>query len=373
MLSVSGEVLAGAELIVQIVKPGGLNEGTYQLSIDGGDNYLKTRTIPIDGIVSLADYGVTVTFPAGSYAGGASYTCRLLPPAPSIVAVMAALEGPLALYDVEFVQVAGPSDSVDWAAAAAKADEMWNLHRPTFFKMEARLPYDGEDLNDYTAYLLAEKADFAGRFVQVCAQFGELSDPGGERKMRTWAGLQAGRAMSIPVQRATGRVKDGPISQGELPEGWEAVQPVIEDAGYLTAKKYAGLKGAYWGDSRTMADDTSDFRYEEVLRVVFKAVRLSRIAALKSMYDEAGDPRAPASNSGLAYLKAQIENALDTMTKAIPKELAGYVVEIPPGQDIVNNGVAVEITLIGIPIIRQIKLFASYVYAGSNFDPRLSL
>jgi len=46
-------------------------------------------------------------------------------------------------------------------------------------------------------------------------------------------------------------------------------------------------------------------------------------------------------------------------------------VSIPSGQDIVNNGVAVEITLIGIPIIRQIKLFASYVYAGGNFDPRL--
>ena len=45
---------------------------------------------------------------------------------------------------------------------------------------------------------------------------------------------------------------------------------------------------------------------------------------------------------------------------------------IPPGQDIVNNGVAVEMTLIGIPIIRTIKLYASYVYAGSSFDPRLA-
>ncbi|MDR1398104.1 MAG: DUF2586 domain-containing protein [Desulfarculales bacterium] len=372
MITVSGEVLAGAELVVQIVKPGGRNEGTYQLSVDGGDNFLKTRTIPADGAVTLADYGVTVTFPADEYSGGVTYTCRLLPPAPSIVDVMTALESPLALYDVEFVQVVGPTDSVDWSAAQAKTDELWNLHRPTYFKMEARLPHDNEDLNDFAAYLLAEKADFAGRSVQVCAQFGEISDAGGERKIRSWAGLQAGRVMSLPVQRATGRVKDGPVSQGELPEGWEAVQTVIEDAGYLTAKKYAGLKGAYWGDSRTMADDTSDFRYEEVLRVVFKAVRLARIAALKSMYDEAGDPLVPSGKGGLAYLKAQIENALDTMTKAIPREMAAYAVEIPSGQDIVNNGVAVEMTLIGIPIIRQIKLFASYVYAGSSFDPRLA-
>jgi hypothetical protein len=55
----------------------------------------------------------------------------------------------------------------------------------------------------------------------------------------------------------------------------------------------------------------------------------------------------------------------------VPPELADYVVEIPPDQDIVNNGVAVEMALIGIPIIRQIKLYASYIYAGSTFDPRL--
>jgi hypothetical protein len=149
------------------------------------------------------------------------------------------------------------------------------------------------------------------------------------------------------------------------------VRPVLEEAGYLTAKKYAGLSGAYWGDSRTTAGITSDYQYEEVVRVVFKAVRLARIAALKSMYDEAGDPLVPNDAGGLAYLKGQIENALDTMTAAAPKELAAYVVDIPPNQDIVNNGVAVEYTLIGIPIIRQIKLFASYVYAGSKFDPRL--
>jgi hypothetical protein len=371
LIAVTGTVLAGAQLVVQIVKPGGRNEGTYRLSVDGGDNYGKTRTIPVDGLVGLADYGVTVTFPEGGYAGGATYLCDLLPPMPGIVDVMTALESPLALNDVEFVALAGPTDSVDWSAMQARAEELWNLHRPTYFKAAVRLPYDGEDLNDYTAYLQTEREAFAGRFVQACCQYGEVTDTGGERKRRNWCGLQAGRVMSIPVQRATGRVKDGPVSQGALPDGWEAVQPVLEEAGYLTAKKYAGLKGAYWGDSRTLAEDASDYRYEEVLRVVFKAVRKARIAALKSMYDEAGDPLFPADAGGLAYLKARIENALATMVAARPQELAAYVVDIPPGQDIVNNGVTVEITLIGIPIIRQIKLYASYVYAGGRFDPRL--
>lgn len=176
--------------------------------------------------------------------------------------------------------------------------------------------------------------------------------------------------MSIPVQRATGRVKDGPVSPLALPDDWSSAQKELEDAGYITARSYCGMDGTYWGDARTMADSTSDFRYEEVLRTVFKAVRLTRIAALKSMYDEAGDPLRPSSTSGLAYLRANLETALDAMTTASPQELAGYVVDIPDGQDIVNNGVSVEITLVGIPIIRQIKLYNSYVYAGTTFDPR---
>ena len=372
-LAVTGEVLAGAEIMIQIVKPGDRNEGTFKVSVDGGDNFALARTIPADGVYELFDYGVSLEFPEGAYDGGATYECRLLPPTPSIVDVMTALERPLALYDVEFVYVVGESDSVDWAAGAALADELWNAHRPTYVKFEARLPYDDEDLNDYVAYLLAEKQDLAARFVQVCCQFGEVSESTGQRKLRSWGGLQAGRVLGLPVQRATGRVRDGNIVPGTLPDGWEAVQSTLEDAGFLTAKKYAGLSGAYWGDSRTLADATSDFRYEEVLRVTFKATRLLRIQALKSMYDEAGDPLHMEKGGGLDYLKANLENALDTMTTAIPRELAAYVVEIPPGQDIANNGVAVEYTLIGIPIIRTIKLYGKYVYAGSKFDPRLSV
>ena len=362
-------VLAGAELVVQVVKGGDRNMGTYRLSSDGGDNYGQARTIPVNGVVELDGFGVRLDFPTGNYTAGTTYTCRLLPPTPSIVDVLDALESPLAIYDVEFVRVVGPSDSVDWAAAEAKAEDLWNRQRPTYFKLETRLPYDGEDLNDYAAALLVERQGFAGRFVTVCAQYGEIVDTTGAARLRNAADLQAGRVTSIPVQRATGRVKDGPISQLTLPEGWEAVQPTLEDAGYQTAKKYAGLEGAYWGDSRTMAEDISDMQYEEVLRTVFKAVRLTRKAALMSMYDEAGDPLRPDSESGLAYLKSNLENALDVMVGA--KELAAYVVEIPSGQDIVNNGVSVEITLIGIPIIREIKLYNRYTYAGSNFDPRV--
>lgn len=369
LLEVTGTVLAGAELVMQIVRAGDLNEATCQLSLDGGDSFGTIRTVPVDGVMSIPEVGVEITFPAGTYAVGTTYDCRLLPPVQTIMDVMDALEHPLSVYDVEFVHVAGPSDSVDWVAGQAKAEGLWNAQRPTYFKFESRLPYDDEDLSTWVAWLLAERKNVAARFVQVCPQYGEITGADGQRRLRNWGGLQAGRVIGIPVQRATGRVKDGPISQGSLPIGWAAVQSTLEDAGFLTAKSYAGLNGAYWGDSRTLAEDTSDFRYEEVLRVSFKGVRKMRIAALKSLNDEAGDPLRPHGADGVAYLKASIENALDTMTSR--KELADYRVAIPEGQDIANNGVDVLPTLIGVPIIRQIRLHAKYVYAGGSYDPRM--
>lgn len=369
-ITVAGTPRAAAEVILQIVTAGGRNEGTYRLSVDG-DTFGPERTIPVDGAIAVGDTGVTITWPAQEGVAGTTYSVRVLPPVPTIAAVMSALETPLELYDVEFVHVAAPTDSVDWAALGVLADTLWNLHRPTFFLCESRLPYDGEDVSDWTAAMLQERASYAHRFVAVCCQFGEVMDVTGRRVVRNWGGLAAGRIMAIPVMRAMGRVRDGGIAPATLPEAWgEAVQKSLEKAGFLTAKRYAGLSGVYWGDARTLADATSDYQYIEVLRTVFRAVRKLRIQALKSMYDEAGDPLANGGAAGIEYLRANLGAALDTMVLAQPQELAGYVIEIPDGQDIVNNGLAAETKLVGIPIIRSIRLYASYYYAGSTLDPR---
>ncbi|MDK2955414.1 MAG: hypothetical protein PWQ57_910 [Desulfovibrionales bacterium] len=371
-VSASGDPLAAAQVELVIVSGGGLNEGTYKLSVDGGDNYGSTKTIPLDGALAVGSTGVTITFADDTYVTGDTYTFDVLAPVPTITDVIDAIETPLELYDVEFVYVVGPSDSVDWAAVGVVADELWDKHRPTFFKLETRMPYDDEDIDDWVAALVEEQADFSHRFVQVIAAYGEVVDSSGYSKVRNWAGLQAGRVIGLSVQRAAGRVRDGGISQGTLPDDYKSAhQSTLEDARYVTARTYAGLSSAYWGDSKTMAEDTSDYQYEPVLRTVFKAVRLGRKQALKSMYDEVGDALLGEDASGLAYLKANLEHGLDSMVAAIPQELAAYVVTIPAGQDIVNNGVAVTYTLIGIPIIRKISLYARYVYAGSSFDPRM--
>lgn len=368
----SGEPKAGGQLQLLILKGGDLNTATYQLSIDGGDNFGPARTMPLDAEIQVNELGLTLEAAGGEYQPGSLYTWEVLPPAPTTAATMSALEVPLEIYDVEFVYVVGPSDSVDWAAASALGQDLWNRHRPTYFKFEARLPQAGEDLSDWAAYLLNEREGFADKHVQVIAAYGETVDSTGLSRVRSWGGLNAGKALANPVQRAAGRVRDGGISQASLPEGWnETVQNILTGAGYVTVKRYAGLSGVFWADSVTLAELNSDYLYEEVVRVVFKALRKSRLAALNSLYDEAGDPTLPENAAGLKFLEANLGAALDSMTKAGPAEMAAYVVDIPTDQDIVNNGLVVELTFIGIPIIRSIKLYGKYVYAGGKFDPRL--
>lgn len=371
-ITAAGAPKAAAEVRLLILTAGGRNQGTYQLSLDGGDSWGAQTTIPVDGEIAVGSTGVSITFPDQAAVAGDTYSFEVLAPVPTITAVLAALETPLSLYDIEFVHVVGPADSSDWAALQAKADALWASHRPTFFLAETRLPYANEDYDDWAAALVAERQGFAGRFVAVCCAHGEIADTTGKRLTRNAAGLAAGRLLSIPVMRALGRVRDGNISQLTISDLYtEGHQAMLEQAGYVTARRYAGLSGVYWGDERTMAEVTSDYQYLTVLRVVFKAVRKARLAALRSMYDEAGDPTLGDSAAGITYLKVGIETALNTMVKAVPQELAAHKVLIPSGQDIVNNGIAVEMTLIGIPIIRTIKLYASYVYAGGPFDPRL--
>lgn len=296
--------------------------------------------------------------------------------------IMSAIDSALEIYDIEMIHVVGESDSTDWAAFGAKADEMFTKHRPLYFRCEAPAPvpievssdidpvFNDECFNNYTDNLVTLSNNFSHRFITVCAAYGMITDSTGVTSYRNLAGLLTGRMMNNPVCRAAGRVKDGGINAVLFDSFSEAHHTLLENDGYISAKRYAGLSSPYWGDSKTMAEKTSDYQYEPVVRTVFKAIRLMRIQALKSIYDEAGDPMRDGGAAGINYLKANLELALDTMVKAIPCELAGYVIDIPSNQDIVNNGIAVNVRLIGLPIIREIKLFVSYGYAGTSSDLR---
>ena len=341
---------------------------SYQVSYDGGNTYSVSKKVPYDGRLELEEIGISVIVPETPLLlGGDRYAIDVAEPTVAASDVMAAIEDPLDENDVEFVAVCGAMPSDSWPVWSQKADDLWAKHRPTFFLMEYRKPAKGESVDNWVSVLLAERVQFAHPFLACCPAYGNVSG-----NTRNLMGLLAGRLLSIPVMRSIGRVRDGGLATVQLPEGYnESHQKVLEDAGYITAKNITGLKNPYFGSARTLAEENSDFRYIEILRVVFKACRLARLRALNSIHDESGDPLLGSDASGIAYLKSNLESAVGTMKTAIPKEIVDFVITIPNGQDIVNNGLRLGLRLIGIPIIRELEIFASYTYAGSTFDPRL--
>lgn len=359
----AGTVKAAAQVVIEVLTGGALNVATARTSLDGGDSFGGAYTIPVDGAVTMGSTGVTITFTAGdpadgSFVAGDTYSFDIAAPAASVTSVLTAIDGPLDIYDVEYVHVVGPSDSTDWAALGVKADELWNLHRPTFFICETRLPAAAETIDEWVTAMVAEAGGFAHRFVVVCAGYGDISAGNGLRQIRNAGGILSGTITRIPVQRSIGNVMECAVANVGLPADFNnAHAKALDDAGFVTLRRYAGLDSVYFANGRTQAEVTSDYQFVEVLRVVFKAVRLSRIAALKSL-------QAEATTAGVAKVRADISTALDSMVEAIPQEMAGYTVNIPANQDIVNNGLAVEEDLEGIPIIRKIKLFFRYSHAN---------
>jgi len=359
----SGTILKDADALIEILTGGALADGIKcRYSIDGGNSWDKYQTIPVGGALTIEPTGAIITFadavstPEGSFVVGDTYAFATIAPVASLTNVMTAIDYPLAVYDVEFVYVVGASDSTDWATMGAKAEELWNDHRPTFFICEAALPGAEDTIDDWVAALVDDADDFAHSWVVVNAGFGKISMSDGHLLQRNTGGILTGLVSKIPVMRSVGNVQNCSVSNVVLPALYtNAHAKALDDAGYCTLRTYAGLSALFYSNGRTQADVISDYQFIEVLRTTFKAIRLSRIAALKSMQLEA-------TTGQLAKCKADVEQALNTMVAAIPQELDHYLVTIPPNQDIVNNGLAIEEDLYGIPIIRTIKLFFRYYY-----------
>jgi len=340
---------------------------SYQVSYDGGHTYSAAKKVPYNGRLQLDEIGVSVIVPSTPLVqAGDRYAIEISEPTIAYAEILPSIENALDLNDVEFVAVCGAIPSDAWPVLSQKADDLWQKHRPTFFLFEYRPPAI-ESIDNWVTVLLAERAQFAHPFLACCPAYGNVSG-----NTRNLMGLLVGRLLNIPVMRSIGRVRDGGLATVRLPDGYnESHQQVLENAGYITAKTITGLKSPYFGSARTLAEDSSDFRYIEILRVVFKACRLARLRALNSIHDEAGDPLLGSDASGIAYLKSNIESAVGQMKTVTPKEIVDFVITIPNGQDIVNNGLRLGLRLIGVPIIRELEIFASYTYAGSTFDPRL--
>lgn len=140
-----------------------------------------------------------------------------------------------------------------------------------------------------------------------------------------------------------------------------AVIESLDAARYIFFVEYSGLAGAYFNDSHTMDDASSDYAYIESVRTMDKVCRNVRTYVLPKL----GRPMKVDASTGklevyvVEDLQLTAGKALEDMEKA--GELSGYVVEIDPDQDILSTScVEMVIKQVGVGVMRKLNIKIGY-------------
>lgn len=348
-IPVSGAMKCEASVSITVITAGAAGSAEINISITGDKTGSEILLIPANGTIALEDLGITLLFPTeGDFALTDAWSFGITAPTSTFAALQAALDAALELHNPEFVfvcQTTTAADAVNWSAAMETL--FTDKHQPLFALLETNLD-SSKPLAEAVTAKVKEFQGIDARFVSVVCQ-----------PLANWqsaAALCAGTLTRASVNQSIGATKYFGMWGLQLPEGWtNQTSRSLDEARFITLRTYAGLNGLFWANGRTLASDTSDYRFIEVVRTVFKAVRLARRASLPYI-------QAPGDESGLQALLATVRAALTKMTASNPKELDDFAVDMPSGQDVVNNGVQLDISLYGIPIIRKIILNFMFKY-----------
>jgi hypothetical protein len=347
------------EIVIEIVKGGGLNEAQYVLSIDGGDNWLPPKTVPVNGAIIITGTGVTITFTAGepaasSFVENDTYSFSTTAPAMSNADFLAALEIVKdQKFNYEFIHVVGESSAALWAVCATEADTLEQEHVPTFFVLEARNIAPGETVDQYVQALITERASLASTRVAVVAGRLDVTSLDGLIRDTNGGGVYNGILSRSRVHESPGKVMSYRVSNavGLKPKGLnDGHIKALDEVGYVTFRTYVGMPGIYVTNGRMMAPPGSDYEFVETRRVADKATRLTRQAALFYVQSE-GD------EDGIANLQGHMEAPLDGMKAPGVKEIMDYELIIDPEQDIITSKTLdVDLAIFPIPIMRWINI-----------------
>ncbi|MCR4442963.1 MAG: DUF2586 domain-containing protein [Peptococcaceae bacterium] len=353
-----GSPLDSYHVIVEILSNGRFNTATFKYSLDGGDTETDAITVPVDGVYAITGTGITLNFseyatePDESFKAGDTYEFKTTAPSASINNITTAINALLnSAYTMEYIHVVGPSSSSVWTALDTLAETaVTDKYKYIHFLCEAAGPSAGQTVSEWVQSLITTALSFDSTRVAVSAAIGEIEEVNTSRVVeRNAAGIISGRISSIPVMRSPARVRDGalPRVKSIRPAGLSEEQiALLNDAGYITLRTYEGLTGVYITEGRIMAAADSDFQYIELRRVMDKACRNLRQAALQYKHAEA--------DGDLTHLEASLQQVIDNMAGA--GEISSGQITIPEQDILGTSTLRVNIRLVPVGIMRNIEL-----------------
>lgn len=363
-LTVEGKPNNDYKVVIKFTGQGGFNQAIFKYSIDGEYSFSDELTLPLNGEFNIPSTGIKLKFTEDAADKNTSFlindTYKLNTQAPQMTNedVLDTLEKLRSSnLSFEYVHVVGESTKALWAALVVEADKFFkDYHKPLYFIVEPRNKNTGETIDEYAQYLLNERKGLISYYVQVVSARSLYTRMDGITNDINNAGIVCGLYAKAKVQQSIGETKSFNIPENKmlklLPIGIEDYIGILDDAKYLTFRRYEGLENFYVTNARVMASDNSDYQYAERVRVMNKIVKETRKEALLQLQSEVdmSDPE-----GSLEAISKFIETPLDKMVR--DKEISAARIVIPEGQDILSTE-KLKIIVRYVPIghIREIEI-----------------
>lgn len=364
-LTVEGKPYNAYQVVVEITGKGGLNSAAFTYSIDGSFTRSDEITVPLSGEYEIEDTGLKLKFTEGS--GSESFQVgdvfRFSTEAPQMTNADAlAAIGKLKYFNelYEFVYIVGESTPAMWTAVSAEQKELEEVYKkPLWFLLEAYRKGPDEEPEDYALRLETDRKQVKNYAVAVCAQRGLYVKMDGTTREINLAGVICGLVARSAVQKSISRTRDsegmgvGTSKLLELrPGGMNEYTELLDTAGYITFREYAGLEDFFVTAPRVMGPDGTDFRYIEDVRVLHKIIREVRKAGLPLLHDDIDMTGVQGELEKRAKL---MEEPLEEMIDA--EEISDAEITVPENQDVIKDErMDVVIRYVSRGYIREIRI-----------------
>lgn len=280
-LATTGTPRDAYSVIGKIILGGAVATASFQISFDGGVTYSPTYATASTVSTFVASTGLTLTFSAGTYVAGDTYTFTAVAPTYSSSDLNAAIDALIAdARDVAWIHVVGSVGGADDAtkivnfvalcnAVATKMATAEVSKRWQFAIMEA------PEIAEGAFAASAVWAAFAS--TRISPALGRItidSQVSARQTSRSVAVSYAARLAKTPVQEHPGKTARGALSGIVGISRDERATPNGDVARFTTIKTFPGTAGYFLSSGKMAAGAGSDFADVMARRVVDKACRL---------------------------------------------------------------------------------------------------
>lgn len=318
--------------------------------------------------MSIPGSGLAVAFSGDEHTAGDVYTWRTCPPGFTATELDAALGALLALSPqwagVHVVGVPATASAARLLAdvLSARMEAATGIYRYAYALMECPtagsiVPPSAALSTETDSDVAEEFSDFASTRVLVGAGDAEVSSLATGRSYRRSVAWLAGARLALaPIQDDLGRLASGPVPGVSALYRDEALTPMLGDARFVTARTYIGQPGYYLATSRTMAGETSDYRYVQARRVMDRACQVARSALLRYLLDNV---RVNRSTGAIKDTDANtIEGAVNSqLVAALGNAVTSSSIRVDRTANILSTGILpVAITITPFATFREITV-----------------